>query len=196
MREGHGEGLLSLRVSRYVRAVFWLRQPPYLRWIIAGVVLAVGIFLDLRPAAVVDYPYAAGDVHAGQSIAGHVEWRRVPAHLLPHWDGEVAGYAATEVAAGTPLLPGLVTAAAVPESWWSVAIALPHAIGIGTPIRVAVGGTVVTGILGGEVVDTGYQYVGPVAFPADDAALVAEAVASGAVVVMIGSASSVPASAG
>ncbi len=196
MREGHGEGLLSWWVSVYVRAVFWLRQPPYLRWIIAAAVLAVGLFLDTRPAATVDYPYVEGEVHAGQSIVGQIEWRRVPAGLLPGWEGDVEGYAVADLTAGTPLLPGLVGSAEVPDGWWSVAMPLPHPIGPGTPIRVTTGETVVTGILSGEVVDTGYEFVGPVAFMPDDAELVAAAAASGAVVVMIGSASSVPAPAG
>ena len=196
LREGHGEGLLTAPVSRYVRPVFWLRRPPYLRWIIAAAVLLVGGFLDTRSAETVDYPHAESDIHAGQSIADQMEWRRVPAGLLPRWEGDVVGYAVTDLAAGTPLLPSLVDAVSVPDGWWSVAISLPQSIGPGTPIRVSARDTVVTGILSGEVVDNGYEFVGPVAFPANDAALVAAAAASDTVVVMIGSASSVPASAG
>ena len=181
---------------RYGRAVFWFRRPPYLRWIIAAVVVAVGVFLDTRPAAVIDYPYASADIHAGQSVADQIEWRRVPALLLPSWEGDVAGYAVADLAAGTPVIPSLVGAAFVPDGWWSVAMSLPQPIGPGTPIRVTTGEVVVTGILRGEVVDTGYELVGPVAFPADDAARVADAVANGAVVVMIGSTGSVPTPAG
>ena len=196
MREGHGEGLLTGLDSRYVRAVFWLRRPPYLRWISAAVVLAVGLFLDTRPVAVVDYPFTTADIHAGGSIADQIEWRRVPVRLLPPWDRDVEGYAAADLTKGTPLLPDLVAAAPIPEGWWSVAITLPHPVGPGTQVRVPVGGAIVTGLLSGEVVDNGYEYVGPVAFPADNAALVAEAVAAGEVVVMLGPASSIPGSAG
>jgi hypothetical protein len=156
----------------------------------------VGLFLDTRPAAVVDYPFAAADLHAGQSVIGQIEWRQVPARLLPGWDGEVAGSSVTDVAAGTPLLPELVTTSSVPKGWWSVALVLPHAVGPGTSIRVSLGGKIVTGVLSGEVVDTGYEHVGPVAFAADDAALVADAAADGTVVVMIGSPSADPTSAG
>ena len=176
--------------------MFWLRQPPYLRWIIAAAVLAVGVFLDTRPAPSVDYPYARNDIHAGQSVADQVEWLRVPSRLLPGWEKEVVGYAVVDVPGGTPLLPSMVGAASLPHGWWSVSIRLPHAIGPGTPIRVATGDSVVTGILSGEVVDTGYELLGPVAFPADDAARVAAAAANGAVEVMIGSPGSMSTPAG
>lgn len=176
--------------------MFWLRQPPYLRWIIAVVVLVAGIALDTRSAAVISYPFVTTDIHAGQSVTGQIEWRQIPERLLPGWDGEVAGYSVTDVSAGTPLLPELVTTSSVPEGWWSVALALPHAVGPGTRIRVSLGETTVTGVLSGEVVDTGYEHIGPVAFAAEDAALVAAAAARGAVVVMIGSTSSDPAPAG
>lgn len=183
-------------LSRYVRYVFWLRQPPYLRWIVAAVVLAIGIFLDTRPAALVRYPYVADDLHAGELVAEQIEWRRVPVRLLPDWDNDVAGYAITDIAAGTPLLPELVAANFVPDGWWSVALVLPHAVAPGTQIRAAIEDSLFTGIVSGEVVDDGFELIAPVAFTAEDAAAVAAALGTGAVVVIIGSPGPTSASSG
>ena len=149
--------------------------------------LAVGLFLDTRPPAVVPYPHAAISIAAGQSVEPHIEWRDIPAGVLPSWQSPVVGVAIADVSAGSPLLPGLVTQAAVPAGWWSVSLRLPHAVAPGTRVRVSIDTGIFEGIVVGEAAESGFELLTPVAFASDDAAAVATAAASNALVVMVGS---------
>jgi hypothetical protein len=165
--------------------VYWLRRPPYLRWIAAGLVLGVGLFLDLRPASMVSYPFLSTGLATGSPVEPAVEWQDVPAGYLPDWTEPVAGIAVADLPPGTPLLPAMVTDSVMPDGWWTVMLPLPRRIAPGTSIRVAVGDEVIEGIVSGEMLDDGYEITGPVAFPESQAAAVAAA-ASSALVVMIG----------
>ena len=168
--------------------MYWLRRPPYARWILAALVVCSGLYLDLRPTAVATYPFAARTVASGEPIASQIEWRKIPKGVLPEWHGEVTGFAATEIAAGTPLVPSLATDIEIPEDWWAVSLPLPYAVAPGRRVRIAIDSAIVEGVLVGDITDTGFQLRGSVAFPAAAAALVASAAAADdALVVMIGS---------
>ena len=167
--------------------MYWLRRPPYLRWITAGLVLIVGLFIEMRPVATETYPFVSAPLVVGHAVDSSVEWREVPAGLLPAWDGSITGVAVANVAVGTPLLPELVAAVSVPDGWWAVALNLPHYVAPDTPIRVSLNGAIVEGRVVGEVADNGFELVAPVAFPAEEAAHIAAEAATSALVVMIGS---------
>ncbi len=166
--------------------MYWLRQPPYLRWIAAGLVLVAGILYDTRPTPVVPYPFAAEQIDTGQQVDPAIEWRDVPAGVLPEWTAVVTGLAINDIPAGTPVLPSLITTVDVPEDWWVVPLPLPQRVPPGTPIRVALEDEVVEGLIVGEPTDTGFELSGSVAFPSEDAARVAIAAGDNALVVMIG----------
>jgi hypothetical protein len=174
--------------------MFWLRRPPYLRWVAAGALLLTGLAMDLTGPRVEPYPFASEPIGVGEHIDGVVEWREIPSGVLPQWEQPVSGVAATEIAAGDPLVPSLLAEVRVPEGWWSVSVPLPVAAAPGTWLRVrdTSTGAVVDGVVVGAGHDTGFEIVGMVAFPAEDAARVADATADDALVVMVGHGSETP----
>ena len=182
--------------TRYGRTVYWLRRPPYLRWLAAGLVVSCGIYLDLRPAPVVEYPFAADVIGIGETV-GALTWRDVPAGVLPEWTAPVGGVAVTEIPAGAPLIPSLVSTITVPEGWWAVSLPLPQPVAPGTPVRVAVDGgqpdggspdgVFADGVVAGPVTDSGFEIHAPVAFPPDQASLVASISPDRTPDVMVGS---------
>lgn len=174
--------------SRYLRNVFWLRRPPYTRWIAAALVVCCGLYLDLRPAPVVSYPFASAEVALGEPIELSLEWREIPTGVLPEWTRPVTGVAMAEIGPGTPLVPALAGEILVPADWWSVSIPVPYRVTPGSRIRIALEDTTVEGIVVGPISDSGFELRAPVAFPAAHAAQVATAAANSALAVMIGTA--------
>ena len=122
----------------------------------------------------------------GQSIEAAIEWRDVPADLLPEWDHPVTGSALTAIPAETPVLPGLVAEVVPPDGWWAVSLPLPHRVAPGTRVRVVAGESFVEGVIVGEMHDDGFRLTASVAFAPGDAPLVAAGTADSALVVMIG----------
>lgn len=173
---------------RYVRGVYWMRRPPYLRWLIAAALIVIGLMLESGGGKTERYPFAATAVNAGTDIATAVEWRTVPSGLLPAWEDSVTGIAACDVLAGHPLLPGLRKELAIPAGWWSIPVPLPVAATPGTRLRLlnSVTGELVDGVLATTDTDDGFATVVMVAFSPDDAPRAAQTVASDAFVVMIG----------
>jgi hypothetical protein len=167
--------------------VYWLRRPPHLRWAIAAAVIVAAAVWDARGPATVEYPFAAVAAAPGTPVDEVVEWRTVPAGVLPDWTGPVGGSVGVALAKGDPLLPSLVAAGSVvPAGWWSVPLELPAPIPPGSPVRVLLGGREVAGVVAQSAGD--YQQEALVAFPADAAAAVAAASRDDAIVVMVGSA--------
>ncbi len=121
------------------------------------------------------------------SVEPHVEWMNIPVGVLPSWELPVAGVAIADMPAGTPLLPELVTQTVVPEGWWSVSLRLPQVVAPGTPVRISIGTDIIEGVVAGEAAEDGFELLTPVAFVSEDAAAVATAAATSALVVMIGS---------
>ncbi len=173
---------------RYVRAVYWLRRPPYLRWLVAASLVVIGLIVETGGGETERYPFAATAIAAGTDIADTIEWRTVPSGLLPAWQESVTGVAACEVAAGHPLLPGLGGETEIPAGWWSIPVPLPIAATPGTRLRLlnSITGELVDGILAMAGTDDGFETVAMVAFSPDDAPRAAQTVASDAFVVMIG----------
>lgn len=166
--------------------MYWLRRPPYMRWLIAaGLILAAAIWDTAEPATV-EYPFAASAIEPAASITGNVEWRAIPTGLLPEWPGLVAGTARVGLAAGDPILPSLIADEPMPADWWSIPLELPAPIPAGTPVRVLfpTDGTEITGMVTREAGDFGQGAL--VAFPEGDAAAVAVAAGDDAIVVMVG----------
>lgn len=167
--------------------MFWLRRPPYLRWIAAGLILLTGLMMDLRGPDLHPYPFAVDTIPVGTRIDDAIEWKDIPAGLLPQWDRRVSGIAGSNVANGDPLLPSMLTEATAPDGWWSVPVPLPIAVAPGTRLRVRYGpsGDIAEGVVVGALDHAGFEVIGTVAFPEEDAAMVAAATADDALVVMI-----------
>ncbi len=151
--------------------------------------IAVAFVLEVRSAPTVRHPFAAQAIAAGEPVEPRLEWRDVPAGLLPMPD-VAAAVAGAPVAAGEPLLPShLGPGFSVPAGWWSVPLALPESAGPGTGVRVIVDDPpfVTDGDVTGAAVadDFGFESAGLVAVPAEAAEAIARAAGRGGVTVLI-----------
>jgi hypothetical protein len=168
--------------------MYWLRRPPYLRWISACLLLTVGFVWETRDESREPYPFASESIAPGEVIDLSVDWRDIPAGLLPAWNGPVAGVAIATITGGDPLLPSAVGTFSLPPDWWSIAISLPQPAAPGTPIRLVTdaSGATVEGILVESGIDDGFETIAMVAFAPADAPRVAAAASDNALVVMMG----------
>lgn len=159
--------------------MYWLSSPPYVRWLIAATIVITAAFMDLSGPSTVSYPFVAEDATAGDTIV--VEWRQVPAGLLPTTDA-ASGMAHRDLVAGTPLVPGLVAPTGpIPADWWAIPTELPLDIAPGAEVLVTmrdpdleVAGIVVSR---GSEGSFGVVTQGVIAVPPQDAATVAAALA-------------------
>ena len=172
--------------------MYWLQRPPYLRRA-AAVLLAIGALLwDLRAEPSEIRPFAARALAAGETpAASAVDWRRVPAGLLPETDLSGA-VTAVPVAAGEPLVPGLFRSPIrAPEGWWGLPVAIgSHAASgdtvllLSTDPPLAVPGLVISAQRG-DAYSLDYRPA-VVAVAAEHTALVAAAAARGTLVAALG----------
>lgn len=171
--------------------MFMLGRPPTLRWTAAGLVLAVAIWVDLRPPSVVAHPFAREDVGVGEVVTTeNVEMRDVPVGLL---DPVALPFTATRsVTAGEPVLATAARAGnpEAPQGWWSLEMEVPPSATVGSTVGVVLldrePAAVIEGMVTGAISD-GDGFGGPVgvaAFPPDRAAEVAAAAAAGRVAVL------------
>ncbi len=182
-------GVLSGICREYVAAVHWFRRPPYLRWVVGALIVAVAFAAELRGDATVRHPFVATDLAPGDPVEPALEWKDVPAGMLPlpAVSGATAG---RTIAAGEPLLPShLGSGPVVPAGWWSVGLPLPAAAAPGTPVRVIVDDPpmgidgVVTGTPTADAF--GFEASGLVAVPGESADAIARAAGRGGVTVLI-----------
>lgn len=159
--------------------MYWLGRPPYLRWLAAGVVLAVAVYMDMSGPPTEAYPFAAVATEPG--IPVEVEWRLVPSGLLPA-AGDLTGLPQAELEAGTPLVSGLLAPRdTVPSDWWAVPANIPPRAPAGSRVLVAMrepAGEVIGIVIEPSAVSTfGTQSSGLLAIPPDQALAVAAALA-------------------
>ncbi len=153
--------------------------------------LLLALAIELRPDRTELHPFLRTDVAAGDALADDmVDWRKVPAGLLPHTEID-GGTVAVASQAGEPLLPSTVTSGPTfPAGWWSVPVRLPGEVPIGTPVRLVEtdSGTVVEGIVAANAPrdPLAVDASGLVAVPGDLAARVATASARDGVIVLLG----------
>jgi hypothetical protein len=171
--------------------VYWLQHPPYLRWGAAAFLVLAALGWDLRRPATELMPFAARALQSGEAIdSAAVEWKEVPAHLLPAAD--LAGtFAAVDLDRGDPLVDGVLRGlGATPDGW----LEIPMETGIharpGDEVVLVVTDPPAT--VPGLVVDPqkGDAYSldfrpAVVAVPSESAALVAAAAAQGTLVVAV-----------
>lgn len=159
--------------------MFWFQRPPYLRWAAAILIVATGLYAEFRPDRSVLHPFVAGDVAAGSALSDDgLEWRRVPAGLLPAVDLS-RPVAARDLTRGEPLLPSSVGVDPVPTGWWSVPVDLAPSVGPGTEVIVVLtaSGTTVAGVVTAAAAEDTFTGLsrGLVALPKEQAPAVAVA---------------------
>lgn len=168
--------------------MYWLPRPPYLRWAGAALLLLAALAWDLRGPAVEMRPFASRSLAAGEALdAAAVEWREVPAGLLPapNLSGATA---AVDLAAGDPLLDAVLgRGIAVPAGWWKVPVAVGTYAAAGDSVMLVLTDppATVQGLVispqQGDAYSLDYRPA-VVAVPGESAALVAAAAAAGSVV--------------
>ncbi len=171
--------------------MYWLPRPPYLRWAAAALLLLGALAWDLRGPALEMRPFAARALPAGEALdASAVEWREVPAGLLPAPDLN-GTTAAVDLAVGDPLVDAVLTrGAVVPPGWWKVPVAVGTYATAGDAVMLVltdppatVEGLVVSPQQG-DAYSLDYRPA-VVAVPAETAALVAAAAAAGSLVAAV-----------
>ena len=171
--------------------MYWLPRPPYLRWAGAALLLIGALAWDLRGPAIELRPFIARSLEAGEAVdASAVEWREVPAGLLPSPD--LAGAtAAVDLAPGDPLVDAVLSrAVAVPAGWWKVPVAIGPYAAPGDSVMLVITDppATVEGLVvspqQGDAYSLDYRPA-VVAVPADSAARVAAAAAAGALVAAV-----------
>ncbi len=170
-----------------------MTHPPYLRWTLVGLLIAVSLWVELRPESITTHPYLTRDVPRGESLEGATEPRRLPAGVLD--PVAETGYASRDLTAGQPLLAGDLTPSAiiVPPGWWVLDVPVPAATSAGTNIQLVIlpsaGGTSPEPIAGLVTAVRADEYesdevMGSVAFPPERAATAAVAIAEDKVSVL------------
>lgn len=171
--------------------MFWLERPPLLRWAAAALVLIASAALDLAGNATQPFPFVTTAVARGDPIdAAALEWRDVPVGLLGD-AADTIGVATRDLAPGEPLVGSAVTGAgAVPGGWWAMPVELPESARAGMPVRlVALEPALdVEGVVAQAAQPGAFAVATPglVAVPPDMAGPVAQAVAGGRLVVLLG----------
>ena len=171
--------------------MFWFRRPPYLRWLGAAVLIGAGLVAEFRPTAMVVHPFATDAVEPGMQLEG-VDWREIPAGILPPPPELTNMVARRRLAAGEPLLAGAVSPAEVggPRGWWALSMEVPALVAPGTAARVIVSDpplAVDAVVLAAAAADP-FSTARPtalVAVPPEQAAPVAAAAAAGRATVLV-----------
>lgn len=169
--------------------MYWYERPPWLRWAAAAVIVAAALVYEFAPRPEERRPFAARTVAAGTLLTdADIEWRDVPAGLLPAADLSLA--TAVALRPGDPIVASVLTAGpSIPEGWWSVPLPLPPEVAPGTAARLITGtaeewtdGVVISPPVADPYAPTP---TGQVAVPEAAAARIAAAAASGDVVVLL-----------
>lgn len=169
--------------------MLWLQTPPWGRWLAAGLIVTLTLWIELRPDPLVDHPFAATSIAPGTMVdESNTESRRVPAGLFDPVDLGIA--ASRAVAAGAPILGADVDGddSIVPAGWWIVSTEVPASAVVGDQVRLVLleSGMTVQGVVtAASVDDTFGSLSGGVAVPGDAAAEVATAAANGRLAVLV-----------
>jgi hypothetical protein len=112
--------------------MYWLARPPYLRWLVAVLVVVLSLINDVRTMLSVEHPFAAGPLAAGTTVRPEdVVMARVPAGLLP--PVALPLRLVHPVGAGEPLTPSLASdpVSRVPAGWVGIALEVPGPVSPG-----------------------------------------------------------------
>lgn len=170
--------------------MFWLQSPPWGRWLLAGLIALFAIWVEFRPATMIDHPFASRPIARGETISpANTTSRPVPESLLePIADGAIAR---RDIPEGAPVLNHDIGGSGdgIPEGWWIVTLEVPPTARSGDRVRVVVvdTGQVVEGLVATAADPDPFasRSGGGVAIPGEHAAVVAAAAVNGRVVVLV-----------
>lgn len=172
--------------------MLWFERPPLSRWLAGAILVTVAAWSEFAPPPTAAVPFLAVDVPAGTHIQEqHLTYREVPAGTFP-----VAGLdemvAATDLSAGDPLVPSLVTEVDIPDGWLLIEAPVPDHAPPGT-VAVAIvlgeGGLpreIPARVVARGATDAFGDSQGTIAVPAAAVAEAAAAAADGRLVVGVG----------
>ena len=64
-----------------------LSRPPYVRWVIAVLIVVAALLWELSEQVTEPFPFAARSIARGEPIASEaIEWRKLPRGSLPRID--------------------------------------------------------------------------------------------------------------
>ncbi len=169
--------------------MIWLQSPPWARWMVAGAIGLLALWIELAPKPTVDHPFAVVDIARGEVIGPvNTRMRPVPAGLMtPVSQGAIA---ARGIPAGSPILEADSSpeTALVPAGLWAVKVEVPEGSQVGDRVLLLVPDTglvvegVVSSLAGSDPFSIGS---GAVAVGPDHAGAVGAAAADGRLVVLV-----------
>ena len=168
--------------------MFWLSRPPYLRWALAGLVILVGLVVELRPPRTIAHPFAAETIGVGEAVdESRVVWRDVPVGLLV--PVVLPSTATRRIEPGEPV-PSMDSGAddrgAIPEGWWGIELDVPAGAAAGMAVKLVSHAATADGLVI-EIRDGDFgERTGLVAVAGDSAEFVALASLDATVAVLLG----------
>lgn len=116
--------------------MLWFEPLPWGRWALVLLIAAFAAYIEFRPEATINEPFATVDISPGDTIdSSNTEMRRLPSGLV---EGAQLGSVATRpVPVGDPVLASDVASSqsVVPRGWWVVSVPLPAGAQPGDSVR-------------------------------------------------------------
>jgi hypothetical protein len=121
--------------------VFLFTKPPVIRWFAAALAIAVSMWLDIRPPATEQHPFAVADLAAGTVVdAATVQMRDVPRGMLTRVQlPSVLGHA---VRGGDPITASaIVQEPAIPPGSSILELGVPNGTEVGDTVTAVIIGS-------------------------------------------------------
>ncbi len=165
--------------------MYWYARPPWIRWVLSGLLVAAAFGIELTGPVTVERWFARADISAGQQLEpGLFELKDVLAGSLANV--APTGFALVAIASGDPLTASTISPRSriAPTGWWSIEMTVPQHLTAGQPVLLVILNseaepTVVDGIAVSVGTNndpfTQQTAIGIIAVPPEDAAIVAAA---------------------
>ncbi|MEE8407128.1 MAG: hypothetical protein V3S32_08260 [Acidimicrobiia bacterium] len=169
--------------------MLWLASPPIGRWVAAGLLVVIAIWVEFRPDPLVDHPFAIEAIAAGEDLTPtNTEIRRIPSGLLDQVHPNAV--AAVAIEKGEPILASDVGDgdSAIPPGWWVISADVPTIARAGDQVKVVLldSGKVVEGVIAFSVPDDPFAATsGGIAVAPTSASEVAVAAADSRIAVLV-----------
>jgi hypothetical protein len=169
--------------------MLWFQPMPWGRWALVILIAAVAVYVEFRPDATVESPFATTPIGPGDVIdETNTELRRVPAGLLD--SGQRGDIATRAILPGSPVMATDVgdQGQTVPPGWWVVGVTLPDGADVGDDVRLVLldAGEEVPGVVAHPGSDDPFAAAdGGVAVPPERSSDVAVAAANGRLTVLL-----------
>jgi hypothetical protein len=112
--------------------MLWFQPMPWGRWALVLLIAVGALYVELKPEATVDSPFATVTINPGDVIdQNNTELRRTPVGLLETAElGEVAN---ERIEPGSPVMASSAgdQADTVPTGWWVIGVKLPDGADVG-----------------------------------------------------------------